>query len=103
VAETNWGSSSGQVWVSNYTENNSFPNFHLVPGSVGQNYGTDGTDVGIYGGAFPWTDYTSNPDVRYLYYAPPKQLPVLQQLDVLTPFVSPAGQINIQFKAKSQN
>ena len=95
----------GVLWDSGYANypNTVFPNFHLLSTSVGVGFGTDNTDVGIYGGAFPWTDYTSNPDARYLYYAPPKQLPVLQQLIVLNPTATPSGQINIQFKAKSQN
>jgi hypothetical protein len=81
-----------------------FPNFHLLTGALGDNFGTDGTDVGIYGGAFPWVDYlSSNLDERFRYYAPPRQLPVLQHLSVSTPFVSPSGQLNIQIKAKSQN
>lgn len=31
-------------------------NYHLKSTSVGKNAGTDGTDLGIYGGAFPWKD-----------------------------------------------
>jgi hypothetical protein len=93
-----------QVWNSSYSDLGPFPNFHLTPGTMGINFGTDGTDVGIYGGAFPWVDYTSsNLDERYRYYAPPKQLPVLQHLSVSTPIVSPSGQLNIQIKAKSQD
>ncbi len=30
--------------------------YHLLPGSVGINGGTDGTDIGIYGGNYPWKD-----------------------------------------------
>jgi hypothetical protein len=92
-----------QVWNSSYSDLGPFPNFHLTPGTMGINFGTDGTDVGIYGGAFPWVDYvSSNLDERFRYYAPPKQLPVLQHLSVSTPIVSPSGQLNIQIKAKSQ-
>lgn len=31
-------------------------NYHLKPGFTGVGYGTDGTDVGIYGGSDPYTD-----------------------------------------------
>lgn len=31
-------------------------NYHLPPSSPGKNAGTDGTDIGIYGGAFPWKE-----------------------------------------------
>jgi hypothetical protein len=96
--------STGQVWASSYSDLGPFPNFHLITGALGDNFGTDGTDVGIYGGAFPWVDYlSSNLDERFRYYAPPRQLPVLQHLSVSTPIVSPSGQLNIQIKAKSQN
>ncbi len=41
--------------------------YHLKLGSVGVNAGTDGTDIGIYGGDFPWKDGSipSNPHVQY--------------------------------------
>lgn len=93
---------TGQVWNAGYESLGPFPDFHIAPGNLGVNYGTDNTDVGIYGGVFPWIDYDS-PNPRYRYYAPPSQLPVLQEFNVLDPVVSPSGQINIQFKAKSQN
>ncbi|KAF0130026.1 MAG: hypothetical protein FD155_1812 [Bacteroidetes bacterium] len=31
-------------------------NYHLQPSCVGKGAGIDGTDIGIYGGAFPWKD-----------------------------------------------
>ena len=31
-------------------------NYHLIAGSPGINYGTDGTDVGIYGNTYPYKD-----------------------------------------------
>jgi hypothetical protein len=97
-----WSNSTGQIWNSGYSNQGPFPDFHLLNGSVGSNYGTDNTDVGIYGGPFVWVDYLS-PSPRYRYYAPPKQLPVLQEVNVLNSVVSPTGNINIQVKAKSQN
>lgn len=30
--------------------------FHLQANSSGKNAGSDGTDIGIYGGRFPWKD-----------------------------------------------
>jgi len=36
-----------------YSRNN---NYRLKPTSGGKNSGTDGTDVGLYGGLFPWDD-----------------------------------------------
>lgn len=40
---------------------------HLKSTSPGKNYGTDGTDVGIYGGAFPWKEGSLpyNPHIQF--------------------------------------
>ncbi len=32
--------------------------YHLKNNSAGKNAGTDGTDIGIYGGLFPWKDWS---------------------------------------------
>jgi hypothetical protein len=92
----------GEIWNTSYQFLGPFPNFHIISGYQGINYGTDNTDVGIYGGAFPWVDANSENE-RFRYFAPPSQLPVLKEFNVLDPVVSPSGQMNIQFKAKSQN
>ena len=41
-------------------------NCHLLTNSVGHNAGTDGTDIGIYGGWYPWIDVSmpQNPHIR---------------------------------------
>lgn len=46
--------------------------FNLKFNSIGKNTGTDGTDVGIYGGAFPWKDggIPSNPHIQFKSIAP---------------------------------
>lgn len=31
-------------------------NYHLKPNSAGKNAGSDGTDIGFYGGVFPWKE-----------------------------------------------
>lgn len=43
-------------------------NFHLKINSIGKNAGTDGTDIGIYGGLYPWKDGSipSNPHISLL-------------------------------------
>ena len=84
-----------------YTSSGPFWDLHLLPGSAGVGYGTDGTDVGIYGGAHPWVDEIAA-DSRFRYFAAPKQIPVLQELNVLNPQVTSSGMLNIQVKAKSQ-
>jgi len=48
----------GSIFVK-YTGGGSFKytdNYHLKSGSPGKNAGKDGTDIGIYGGVFPWKE-----------------------------------------------
>jgi len=47
-------------------------NFHLVPGSPYFNAGRDGTDIGIYGGAYPWKDGSIpfNPHIQSINISP---------------------------------
>lgn len=45
------------IFVNYSTSNGIYTNnFHLVPGSPFANAGRDGTDIGIYGGTFPWKE-----------------------------------------------
>jgi len=46
--------------------------FHLLPNSPYKNAGRDGTDIGIYGGAFPWKDGSipSNPHFQTIKIGP---------------------------------
>ena len=41
-------------------------NYHLLSNSPGVNAGTDGNDIGLYGGLFPWKDTThpGNPRIK---------------------------------------
>lgn len=41
--------------------------YHLKESCPGKNAGTDGTDIGIYGGTFPWKDGSlpSNPHIQF--------------------------------------
>lgn len=66
----------------------------LVDGSKGKNAGTDGKDMGIYGGAFPWEDsYFSNPGLV-------RQVPHV--MDIQTVSQSPnKASIDVNIKAKS--
>jgi len=46
--------------------------YHLQPNSPGKNAGTDGTDIGIYGGIYPWKEGSipSNPHFQSIQIAP---------------------------------
>ena len=72
----NWGSNSQQNSLLNQTLTNTFENagtgfsynsnYHLKPSSPGVSYGTDGTDVGIYGTINPYKESAVpfNPHIR---------------------------------------
>lgn len=64
-------------------------NYQLSPNSPGENAGADGSDVGIYGGGFPF---------RTEGY--PQDFPRLQAFDLLSnTIVPPGGSIEINLKA----
>lgn len=90
------------VITTTYWAPGPFWNLHFNSSTAGVGYASDGTDVGIYGGVSPWVDEVSM-DERFRYFAAPKQLPVLTELNILTPNTTPNGTLNFQFKAKSQN
>ena len=72
--------------------------YRLASNSPGKNYGTDGTDIGIYGGNQPWPTGTGNG----FQNAPLPNLPQLIYVNVLNPVV-PAGQnLQVQIKARKQ-
>lgn len=65
-------------------------NYRLRPSSLGKNTGTDGTDRGLFGGAFPWVDGSvpSNPHIYFKQVAPQ---------------TNSNGQLQIQFKVRTGN
>lgn len=66
--------------------------FHLQAGSPGKNAGTDGTDIGIYGGMLPY-NVGANP-----------HFPQMMELTLPSGSSVPAGgTLNVHFKARKQN
>lgn len=61
--------------------------------SVGKNAGTDGKEIGLYGGNFPWPS-------NKIFNGDPG-LPKVEMLEVQNSVVEPNGTIKINFKAKS--
>jgi hypothetical protein len=64
--------------------------YHLVGSSPGKNAGTDGTDIGIYGGSEPFKDGSLpvNPHIQY---------------KSVSGSTNPDGTLNIHFKVSSQS
>ena len=73
---------SGQVF--NFSHN-----YHLKPESIGKNAGTDGSDVGLYGGqSYTEGAVPSNPHIYFKQVAPQ---------------TNSNGQLQIQFKVRTNN
>lgn len=66
--------------------------FSLQATSPGKNAGTDGTDIGIYGGAMPFTDMTGSPAI-----------PQIKSLLLLNPVIPVGDSLRVVIKAKKQN
>lgn len=79
-----------------------FANFHLESSSPGKNYGTDGTDIGIYGGPNPWVD-GSTTDSRFRYFAMPNNVPHMKSMDILNTVQPVNGTLNVKINAEIQN
>lgn len=79
-----------------------FADFHLLPSSPGVNYGTDGTNIGIYGGNYAWVD-GSTTDSRFRYYPMTSQVPHMIQMNITNSSIPLNGTLNVNFNAKSQN
>jgi len=64
--------------------------YHLQPTCPGKNAGTDGTDIGIYGGPFPWKDGSVpfNPHIQSKY------------IDAAT---DPSGNLDVNIKVSAQD
>jgi hypothetical protein len=62
--------------------------YHLQPTSPGKNAGTDGTDIGIYGGGSPW-----------VFSPTGSTLPVVQSLNVSS-IIKVGDSLKVQIKAK---
>ncbi|MEI6433345.1 MAG: hypothetical protein WCP32_00775 [Bacteroidota bacterium] len=71
---TNVGTNNivNQPWNTIFVNQNSntfsyTDDYHLQPNCPGKNAGTDGTDIGIYGGLYPWKDGSVpfNPHFQY--------------------------------------
>jgi len=66
--------------------------FSLDTISPGINAGTDGTDIGAYGGSMPFVDMTGSPAI-----------PQMKFVTILNPVIPVGDSLNIIIKAKKQN
>lgn len=90
TASGNYPNTLPQNILPSYTAPFSYTgNYHVINGSVGDNGGDDGTDVGIYGGLYPWKEgaVPSNPHIRTA---------------VVSPQPNPQGNIQVDIKVGAQ-
>lgn len=71
-------------------------NYRLKSGSVGENNGTDGTNVGIYGGEFPWVD---GPVWRY---DNEPSLPTIESLELEKKTLKPGEGLKVRVRARAK-
>ena len=77
-----------------------FVNFRLSATSPGINYGTDSTDVGIYGGPTPFVE-GSPANSRFRYFPMPK-LPQVLDVTINNSSLPQNGNLNVRLKARKQ-
>jgi len=66
--------------------------FSLAAASPGKNAGTDGKDLGIYGGSKPMVDMTGSPAI-----------PQMKSVTILNPMIPVGDSLHVIIKAKKQN
>jgi len=66
--------------------------FTLQPTSPGKNAGTDGTDIGVYGGISPFVDLTGSPAI-----------PQMKYVTILNPVIQVGDSLKVNIKAKKQD
>lgn len=67
-------------------------NWNLSNASVGNNAGTDGQDLGIFGGNAALTDLTGMPPI-----------PQMIEMNIQNVIIPPAGTLNVDFRARKNN
>ena len=78
-----------------------FIDYHLSNSSPGKNYGTDGTDLGIYGGTTPFVEGTTT-DSRFRYFPMPA-MPQMLDLTITNQSIPANSTLNVNFSAEKKN
>jgi hypothetical protein len=76
-------------------------NYRLAAGSPGKNAGTDGTDLGIYGGSYPFPSGGAVGSGFDTSAMPP--IPQVTEMNILNSTVPVNGTLNVNVKAKVNN
>lgn len=89
------------VSAANLTTYNAIFNYRLQNSSAGKNAGTDGTDIGIYGGTSPFPSGGA-PGSGYDTSAPPP-IPQVTTLNIQNPSLVPGAQLKVTIQATVNN
>lgn len=90
-------SAISSLW--NYSPSTPYTDFHLQSTSPAKGSGTNGIDMGIYAGSFPWVD---NPAGQQKAYYPGAKIPEIYE--ITSPAIAtPNSTIQIQIKARNAN
>ena len=74
---------------------------YTVIGGAAQNGGTDGTDIGIYGGSYPFPIGGASGTGFQMAQEP--ALPQIYELNIQNPTVAPGSSLNVEVKARKQD
>jgi hypothetical protein len=80
---------------ANYTFDDT-DDFNLNAGSPAINAGSDGTDIGIYGGSYPWPD--GGVSGSGFMYSQEPQIPQVNEMNIQNTSVPTNGTLNVQIK-----
>ncbi len=86
--------------VTNFNAYSSTANYRLQNSSSGKNAGTDGTDLGIYGGVYPFP--TGGIGTQY-DTAPMPPIPQVTAVNIQNATIQPNGTLNVQVQGKVNN
>jgi len=81
---------TGSIFVKDDSSFDYANDYHLIPDCPGKNAGRDGTDIGIYGGAFPWKEGSipANPHFQSIK---------------INPATDTNGNLNVKIKVAAQD
>jgi len=83
-----------QAVAFNYTQS-----FHTNAGSAATGAGTDSTDIGLYGGMYPWPDGGEVPWET----SPMPYIPVVEALNIQNANIPEDGTLNVTIKARTND
>ncbi|MCS6974726.1 MAG: hypothetical protein NZM13_09595 [Cyclobacteriaceae bacterium] len=89
------------VNVPNNDTYNATYNYRLQSGSPGRNYATDGTDVGIYGGSYPFP--SGGAPGSGFDTSPMPPIPQVTSVNIQNATIPPNGTLNVQVQGRVNN